>query len=317
MHEVISAIQPRVTVDMNRSLAEPYTAAEVKQVSFNMYPLKSPGPTMNHTHIVLIPKCSNPETVTQLRPISLCSVIVMIASKCIANRLKPLLDSIISHTQSAFIPGRLITDNVLLAFELNHHLKLSSRSKEACKALKLDMSKAYDRVEWPFLRGVLLRLDFQHHFVDLIMLMVSTVSYSLTLNRTPFGFFRPERGIRQGDPLSPYLFLFCAEALSCLIQQAEREGRLVGVKVTEQAPSVSHLLFTDDTLVFYQAKEEQAVEVRRILEVYARASGQCVNYHKSCMTISGHVAERTQHQLMNILGIRRVAQLDRTWDYRR
>ncbi|KAL0415513.1 UNVERIFIED_CONTAM: hypothetical protein Slati_3383200 [Sesamum latifolium] len=191
-------LQPCVDAEMNQSLAEPFTEAEVKRALFGMYPLKSPGPNgmpplffqkfwsivgndvclavlrilndhvllhkFNYTHIVLIHKCDSPETVAQLSPISLCNIIVKIASKCVANRLKPLLDSIISQSQSAFIPGRLITDNVLLAFELNNFLKISTRSLQAYVALKLDMSKAYDRVEWAFLRRVLLRLGFQHRF---------------------------------------------------------------------------------------------------------------------------------------------------------
>ncbi|KAL0403939.1 UNVERIFIED_CONTAM: hypothetical protein Sradi_2034700 [Sesamum radiatum] len=184
LNGVLSVIQPRVTTEMNRTLVEPFTAVEVKLAVFSMFPLKSPGPDgipplfiqkfwpiigddiscsvlrilndlvlyrkMNHTHVVLIPKCDAPETVGQLRPISLCNVTIRIASKCIANRLKGFLDSIISQTQSAFIPGRLITDNVLLAFEVNHYLKISTRAKVNSVALKLDMSKAYDMVEWPF-----------------------------------------------------------------------------------------------------------------------------------------------------------------------
>ncbi|KAL0427138.1 UNVERIFIED_CONTAM: hypothetical protein Slati_2888600 [Sesamum latifolium] len=116
---------------------------------------------MNFTHVVLIPKGSNPECVSQLRPISLCNVVMKIVSKCIANRLKGLMDSLISPSQSAFIPGHLITDNVLLAFELNHFLKVTSKSKGGYVALKLDMIKAYDRVKWSFLRCVLVRIGFE------------------------------------------------------------------------------------------------------------------------------------------------------------
>ncbi|KAL0413983.1 UNVERIFIED_CONTAM: hypothetical protein Sradi_1600000 [Sesamum radiatum] len=337
MNEVLSVIHPRVTGEMNQALAEPFTVDEVKKAVFGMYPLKSPGPDgmpplffqkfrhvigndvisyalrilnnqvllhkMNHTHIVLIPKCSNPETVAQLRPISLCNTIVKIESKCIANRLRSLLDSLVSHTQSAFIPGHLITDNVLLAFQLNHHLKVSNRLREGSVVLKLDMSKAYDRVEWSSLRGVLLRLGFQHRFVNLIMLLVTTVSYSIMLDGEPFGYIQPERGIRQGDPLSPYLFIFCAEALSCLIQDAERQSQIVGIAVTVQAPRVSHLLFANDTLVFCKAKVGQLEEIRRILEWYGRASRQVVNFGKSCMVVSGRVHEGMKQLLAGVLDV--------------
>ncbi|KAL0320462.1 UNVERIFIED_CONTAM: hypothetical protein Sradi_5307700 [Sesamum radiatum] len=160
---------------------------------------------MNFIHVVLIPKLNNPEFVTQLRPIGLCNVVIKIAYKCIVNRLKGIMGSIVSPSQSAFIPGRLITNNVLFAFELNHYRKVSSRSKNASVALKLDMRKAYDRVEWPFLRCILLKLGYESRFVYLIMLLVTTVSYSLTLNGEQFSFFKPECGIRQGDLLSLYL----------------------------------------------------------------------------------------------------------------
>ncbi|KAL0312168.1 UNVERIFIED_CONTAM: hypothetical protein Sradi_5616100 [Sesamum radiatum] len=109
-------------------------------------------PGLNYTHIVLIPKCKHPEYLTQFRPFSLCNVVYKIASKSIANRLKPLLDSIISPTQSAFVPDRLISDNILLAFELNHFMNTKSKGGQGWMALKLDVSKAYDKVEWSFLQ---------------------------------------------------------------------------------------------------------------------------------------------------------------------
>ncbi|KAL0344256.1 UNVERIFIED_CONTAM: hypothetical protein Sangu_1313000 [Sesamum angustifolium] len=131
--------------------------------------------------------------------------------------------------------------------------------------VKLDMSKTYDRVEWSFLIGVLHRLGFHHQFVNLIMMLVTSVSYSFLLNRKSFGFLCLERGIHQVDPLSPYLFIFCAEALSLLMQEAEQQRILTGVGVADQAPWVSHMLFACDVLVFCYAHESQLEEVRRIL----------------------------------------------------
>ncbi|KAL0313475.1 UNVERIFIED_CONTAM: LINE-1 retrotransposable element O protein [Sesamum radiatum] len=343
--EVMTAIPRRVTPEMNAQLRQPFTTTEVKQALFGMFPFKSPGPDgmspiffqkfwnivgtdvnnsvlrilnehallykMNYTHVVLIPKCDTPELVSQLRPISLCNVVVKIAFKCLANLLKSMMDSIVSHSQSAFIPDRLITDNILLAFELNHFLKVSTSTKKGFAALKLDMSKAYDRVEWSFLRQVLLRLGFESEFVELVMLLVTTVSYSLTLNGVPFGYFRPERGLRQGDPLSPYLFIFCAEAFSCLIQQAEVQGTVKGIRVSPTAPCVSHLLFADDTLLFCEATELQVGTIRNILELYARASVQEVNFSKSCMTVSGTVSQEEKRRLAGRLGVRLVVSHDR------
>ena len=117
--------------------------------------------SINHTFITLIPKVNNPERVSNFQPISLCNMIYKIVSKVIANRLKPMLHSIISDTQSVFIANRLITDNILIAFESLHHMKNNCIGKKGFIALKLDMSKAYDRVEWIFLEKILLKMGFQ------------------------------------------------------------------------------------------------------------------------------------------------------------
>ena len=112
-------------------------------------------PKFNETHIVLIPKCKEPKKITEYRPISLCSVVYKIASKAIANRLKNILLTIISDTHSAFVHGRLITDNVLVAFEAMQHISKKKSGKVGEMELKLDMSKAFDRVEWVFLEKIM------------------------------------------------------------------------------------------------------------------------------------------------------------------
>ena len=138
--------------------------------------------SINHTSITLIPKVKNQERVSEFIPISLCNVIYKVVSKVIANRLKPFLNSIISETQSAFIADKLITDNVLIAFESLHHMKTCCSRKTGFMALKLDMSKAYDRMEWVFLEKILLKMGFQNSGVSLIMECITTVSYSVLVN---------------------------------------------------------------------------------------------------------------------------------------
>ena len=116
--------------------------------------------SINHTFIALIPKVNNPERVYDFRTISLCNVIYKIITKVVANCLKPMLNSIISETKSAFIANRLIFDNILIAFESLHYMKTNCIGKKGFMAMKLDMSKAYDRVEWCFLEQILLKLGF-------------------------------------------------------------------------------------------------------------------------------------------------------------
>ena len=112
------------------------------------------------THICLIPKVKSPQKVTEFRPISLCNVVYRLISKILANRLKRVLDVVIDELQSAFVPGRLITDNVLVAFETMHCIDQRKKGKKALTAIKLDMSKAYDKVEWVYLETMMRKMGF-------------------------------------------------------------------------------------------------------------------------------------------------------------
>jgi hypothetical protein len=132
---------------------------------------------INKTFIVLIPKVASHEELGQFHPISLCNVIYKIASKLLANRLKVILLGIISDEQSAFVPGRLITDNIIAAYECLHFMKRNGAKKHQHCALKLDMRKAYDHLEWSYLRAIILRMGFHQRWVNLIISLVSSVSF--------------------------------------------------------------------------------------------------------------------------------------------
>ena len=197
-------------------------------------------PTLNHTHIFLIPKVKNLVKMSDFRPHSLCNMIFKIIAKVLANRLKQILPHIIAPTQSAFILGRLITNNVLVAYEALHMMHGRKNGKIGSLALKLDFSKAYDRVEWNFLRQIMLKLGFPRVWVDKVMSYVSSTSFSILINGKPFGMINPTRGLWQGDPLSPYLFLLCAEGFTSLLQKEEMEGNIHGVSICRRAPKISH-----------------------------------------------------------------------------
>ena len=147
--------------------------------------------SINHTFITLIPKVKNLEKFLEFRPISLCNVIYKIVSKVIANKFKSLLNKIISETQSTFIAERLITNNVWIAFKSLHHMKTSCTERTSFMALKLDMSKAYDKVEWIFLKKILLKMGFHNSWVALIMECITVVSFSILANREPQGMISP------------------------------------------------------------------------------------------------------------------------------
>ncbi|XP_060969565.1 uncharacterized protein LOC115713553 [Cannabis sativa] len=258
---------------------------------------------LNTTLITLIPKVKNPTVLTEYRPISLCSIVYKIISKSIANKLKLVLNNLISPNQSAFLPGRLISDNIIIAQEVAHSIKLRTHGRKGWMAVKLDMAKAFDRVEWAFIAAILNKFLFPQRLINLILACLSTATFQFNFNGQVAGNVVPTRGIRQGDPLSPYLFLLCAEGLSSLIQQKERNRSLMGYKVARRAPAVSHLLFADDSFLFCNASIQSCNIIKEILEMYERASGQKVNFQKSSLYFSPNVELRDQTLISDFLQI--------------
>jgi hypothetical protein len=345
INETLQAVDRTVTQDANHKLLLPFTADEVRVALFQMHPSKAPGPDcmssfffqkfwhvigpsvsaavlsvlnsarilrkINLTHISLIPKKKNPELMSDYRPISLCNVVYKIISKVIANRLKVVLLLIISDPQSAFVPGRLITDNVSVAFEIIHKFKGKRKGKKGEMALKLDMSKAYDRVEWDFLEAILRKLGFAEQWVAVIMSCVRSVQYLVLLDRVPKGYIITSRGIRQGDPLSPYLFLICAEGLSALLRQASTSGRLKGTQTYRGGPWVSHLFFADDSLLFGQASIAESERFMAILNLYEASSGQKINQEKTAIFFSTNTPQATRLLIQDYWGSRGVANFDK------
>ena len=236
---------------------------------------------VNNTNIVLIPKIQNPVKITDFPPISLCNIIYKVVSKCLVNRLRPVLNGIISPTQSAFIPGQMIMDNSLIAFECIHHIKQEKDPRRSFCAYKLNLSKAYDRVDWDYLKQMMQKLGFAHRWVDWIMSCVTPVRYSIKFNGAISDSFAPSCGLRQGDPLSPYLFLLVADGLSILFNKGIDSSDLSPLKITRRAPGISHLLFADDTLLFFKATGQQANTIKQIIKTYEQATGQLLNPAKS------------------------------------
>ncbi|KAH9722180.1 reverse transcriptase domain-containing protein [Citrus sinensis] len=335
--EVLRCVEKNSTEDQNMMLLAPFSAVEVKDALFDMHSDKSPGSDgmnpafyqkfwnivgedvvqaclnfinscsfpvgLNDTSIILIPKKQQPETLADMRPIALCNVLYKIISKMLANRMRAVLASVVSEAQSAFSPGRAITDNIIISAEILHFLKRKRQGKHGCAALKIDMSKAYDRIEWKFLQAIMLRMGFAEKWVDLIMLCVSTAQYNVLRYGKEVGPIIPSRGLRQGDPLSPYLFILCAEGLSSLIRVNEKAGLIHGVKVARSAPMVSHLFFADDSFLFFRANQQEAVLMRDILASYSLASGQKVNFNKYSISFSANVLADVASQVCGVLAV--------------
>ena len=170
-------------------------------------------------------------------------------------------------------------------------------------AHKLDMSKAYDRVEWPFLKCVMRKMGFDERWITLVMLCVSTVSYSILINGAPKGFIKPTRGIRKGDPQSPFLFLLCTEWLHWLITQSTLRGDIHGFSLSKRSPSLTHLLFANDSLLFCKSNVEECQKNLEILHIYERSSGQQINKAKTTIFFSKSTREEEKLLIKDTLGV--------------
>ncbi|XP_074300856.1 uncharacterized protein LOC141632188 [Silene latifolia] len=259
---------------------------------------------VNRTFIALIPKGDNPEQVQDYRPISLCNIFMRIVTKCIANRMAKVMGSLVGEFQNAFLPGRLISDNILLAHEAIHVVNRHKFGKYGKFAFKADMSKAYDRVRWQFLNLTLRKFGFPENLVQLIMNCVSSVSYEVLLNGSPLEAFRPTCGLRQGDPLSLYLFILCMEVLSGKVLQAQNEGALRDIRLCPDAQPLTHLFFADDAVYFLKDSNKSIYSLKGILDAYCRASGKRINDNKSGVLFSPSTKLSQAKECLQVLNIR-------------
>ena len=172
-------------------------------------------------------------------------------------------------------------------------MKTNCTGKKGFMAVKLDISKAYDRVKWSFLEKNPLKLGFQDSWVDLIMECITTVSYSILVNGEPKSLITPSRGLRQWDPLSPYLFMFCAEGLNTLFLNAALRGEIQGFSICRNGPKLTHLFFADDCLIFCRSTLEECNKIQELLTYYEVASGQIINKEKTTLFFSRNRDEQS------------------------
>lgn len=248
-------------------------AAEIISVVTQAFSSGSVPPSLNHTLITLVPKFPSPQDMQFFRPISLCCTVYKIISKIIVDRVRPLLRKWISHNQVSFAPGRHISDNIMIAQELLHKCK-NSKGVKGFMAWKVDLSKAYDKLNWNFIEQVLNEVKLPTNFVKIIMSCVSTASYQIIVNGELSNSFSGSRGIRQGDPLSPYLFVLCMEKLSHSIQTAVEMGHWKPIQASHSGPHISHLFFADDLILFSEASSTQATVMKGVMNLFCSLSGQ-------------------------------------------
>eukprot|EP00253_Pinus_taeda_P022974 PITA_22974 len=207
-------------------------------------------PSLNSTFLALILKEEEPTAPDKFRPIALCNVIYKVISKVIANRLKPLLPLLISPEQSGYVEGRQILDGIILTHEIIHSLK---QTRQPSMILKLDLSKAFDKLSWTYIQKMLNAFGFSH---------------------------MPSWGIRQGDPLSPFLFILMAEGLGRLIKQSHLSHQLKGLSI-HNSPTITHQQFVDDNMLFGYPLVQEASRFKTLLNDFSEASGTSINKSKS------------------------------------
>lgn len=310
---LFSLVEEKVTSSMNERLLRQFTEEDIVYAVKSLTPLKAPRldgflalffqrywhivrpevtrfclsvlqgqedlSVINKTRIILIPKVEKSSNMTHFRPIRLCNVIYKIIAKVLVLRMSETLGSCINEAQKAFIPGRLISDNVLIAYEILHSLKMKKR-------------------------GMMKHLGFHEDWIVLVMRCVCSVTYSISINGASGDWFTPSRGLRQGDPLSPYLFLICAEGFSLLIQEAKTKRMMMGAPIGRENFSVNHLFFADNCVLFGDASCEGAEVVRAIIHEYETVSGQRVNFEKSLIYFAANVVSSVQKDIVNLLRVR-------------
>ncbi|CAN1133422.1 LINE-1 reverse transcriptase homolog [Linum perenne] len=235
-------------------------------------------PQVNSTNITLVPKVQNATEMKQFRPISCCNIIYKCITKIMASRLSVVLPTIISSSQSAFLKDRLISDNVLMAHELvsSYH---KAQTSPRC-VLKVDITKAFDSLHWDSLLLIMAAMNIPSQFIDWVRTCLQTTMFSVLINGSPFGYFSAKSGVRQGDPLSPSLFVIVMECLHCLLRRAGDAGILSYHPCCKKL-KIHHLCFADDLLLFSNGSLRGLKAIMDILESFYLLTGLQVNPFKS------------------------------------
>lgn len=307
---------PILTIPQQLELVNHYSAKEVKQAMFSIDVNKSPGPDgygsgffreawsvagedatqaiiqflengkllkqINLTIISLIPKVTILQYASQFRPISCCNVIYKCISKVLCLRLKKILTSLVAENQAAFVEGRSLIHNVLICHDLLRHY---NRKTSARCLMKIDLRKAYDMVSWKFIEEAMRGFGFPETFTKLVMSCVTTTKFSVKVNGEGHGYFEGQRGLMQGDPISPLLFVIVMEYLSRVLNKMSAlpdfrfHPMCKGTKLT-------HLIFADDLMIFCKGNVSSVSRVMEALTHFSEVTGLVANMDKSSIFLA-------------------------------
>lgn len=213
-----------------------------------------------------------------------------------AERIRGLLEGIIHPSQAAFVPNRSIGDKSIINHEIIHYLN-GKQGKQGYMAIKIDLTKTYDLVEWSVLLHIMKKLGFLEEFYELVHVFISSSKFSILT----YGFFPSMRGLRQGDPMSLGLFTLVADILSYLLAREEATDRIRGVKVWRASPKIFHLLYADDLVICCKAVHCEVAVVVECLHTYCEWTRQAINFDKSSIHFSRNVKRSLRSELCHIL----------------
>ncbi|KAL9247569.1 hypothetical protein vseg_020987 [Gypsophila vaccaria] len=322
---------PRCNEELNTCLMVPVTGKEIRETLFNIPDIKSPGPDgytskfykdawnvigdnviaavkdffshtklliqMNATNLVLLPKTDRPTSVLQFRPIACCNVIYKVISKLLCTILASILPHIIDQNQGAFIQRRNIQENILICQDL---IRLHERPNRSARRLfKIDLQKAYDTMDWKFVEKMLNRL-FPVEFMDMLLECITTPTFSLSLNGEMFGYFKGQRGLRQGDHLSPLIFTVCMEYFTRTLKYAALKNTFNYYPMCKEI-KLANLMFADDVLLFCRGDVQSMMTILKSYSTFSKASGLKINSAKSNVYFRG-VREELKHYILRISG---------------
>ncbi|XP_013645955.2 uncharacterized protein LOC125594385 [Brassica napus] len=298
------------------------TGDEIRSMIFKLNPNKAPGPdgltsgffkaawstigdevitsithffytgflpsSANATILTLVPKFPGASEITEFRPISCLNTVYKVISRLLVKRLKPILPKLILPSQTAFVKGRLLLENTILASELINGYHKNKGSKKI--TIKVDIAKAFDTLSWNFLFSCLQGLGIPHQMLHWLHSCICTTSFMVGYNGTVNGYFKGTRGLRQGDPLSPYLFVIAMNCLSHMLNAAATNSKLRYHSNCKKV-KLTHLSFADDLLIFIEGNIESVQCVLQVLKEFENRSGLAVSLQKTSFFASGMTEE--------------------------
>nr|KAJ0214448.1 hypothetical protein LSAT_V11C400195850 [Lactuca sativa] len=232
----------------------------------------------NSSFITLVPKVQDPITINDFRPISLIGCLYKTIAKILVERLKKVVHLVVSPTQTAFLKNRHILDGPLILNEVICWLK---KNKKKAFTFKADFEKAFDSLSWEFLDSIMQQMEFGAKWRLWIHGCLSSTRVSVLVNGSATKEFGMERGVRQGDPLSPFLFNIAAEGLHITMKEAEEKGIFKGLQLPNHGPIISHLQYADDVIFMGSWSSENIKNLIRILRCFELPSGLKINMSKS------------------------------------